>query len=136
MGTAGNAVAHSKKTHRLELPPNIEGEKNYTTILNKIMEFVGAKKFSSQFIPPFYIYSGFSVDGDDFDGPEVTLNKIAAENGLDNAFRAFRAEQLLFQLHKHVIKNRNHHSAINNKPFASIVTATEVEKNNFLIFIT
>lgn len=56
LGAAYQALEHAKKTHRLPLPPNIIGEKNYQIVLDKILEFLDAKELSSAYVKPFYVY--------------------------------------------------------------------------------
>jgi hypothetical protein len=124
IGWPGEAVMHSRRTHRLDLPPNIEGCRCYTEILESIKSFVGATEFTSEEIPPFFCYS--ELENDEIVAAELTLEKIAEENGKPNAFQVFKADSLLYLLRKVIVENRNLFSNTTDRPFHSPVHAWDM----------
>lgn len=120
------AMFHAKKSHRFKLPPNIEGEKSYVNILNAILDFMNIEEYSSQKMPPFYVYS--EMEGDHFEAAELTLAKITRENDVNNIFRVYQAEQLLFSMHKWCMKKKasSHSGSLIQKPLTSKFAAMEV----------
>lgn len=123
-------MLHAQKTHRLPLPPDTveNSESDYKKILKTIMNFLGVSEFNSSTIPPFYVYSDFNCN--DFDAADYVLKLIAEENGLPNAFRVFKAEQLLYQLHKFTTDSRNKYFVTEEKSFASIFIALEMMRQD------
>lgn len=125
LGTASEAQNHSVKTHRLPVPPNIEGEKDYAVIFNKIWTFLdgtdGKKK-----IPPIYVDPG--MKDEDIKAAEMTLEKIVREGGGGNnfVFRVYPLEHLLFRLHKKFIEAKNAKQGTSLKPFSSVFMAKDV----------
>lgn len=93
LGSAGPALAHAKKTHRLPLPPKIDGETDYKI---KILDFIGKHDSRNQ-IPPLFVETGHV--GIDIKAAVKTLGKITAQTG-NVVFRVYPLEELFYRLHK------------------------------------
>ncbi|KAL7030215.1 hypothetical protein ACKWTF_006577 [Chironomus riparius] len=124
MGFAATALQHSKNTHRLPIPPNIQGEKNYKRVLDEILKFLDVKELSSFYIPPFFVYDDFQSD--DYEAAQLTLQKIADENHCNNAFRILKSDQLLYSLNKHITAHNNDGKI----PLKSMVQARDIMRRD------
>ena len=125
MGFAATALQHSKNTHRLAIPPNIQGEKNYKRILDEILKFLDVKELSSLYVPPFFVYNDFQ--NDDYEAAQLTLQKIVDENRCNNGFRVLKADQLLYSLNKHIT---THCSKEENISLKSMVHARDLMRRD------
>jgi hypothetical protein len=137
-GSACDAMQHSKKYHHFELPPNyineeIERESSYENILKAILQFVNAKNFTSSQVPPFFVFSEFEQFN--INAAKLTLNKIADENNLDDAFRLYEAEQLLFSMNKRTTMYHNQKYKTDKQPINSKLIAMEMlRKDDFAYY--
>lgn len=116
LGSAGPAMIYSKKTHRIPLPPAIEGETNYEIILQKILDFIGDDK------PLIFVESGHVED--QIKAAMKTLEKITLEAGEDSVFfRVYPMEELFLRLHNKLS---------NDISFPSITyTLDKISRQNF-----
>lgn len=125
LGFAYMALEHSKKTHRLPVPPKTIGETNYHKVLDEMLNFLEVKEFCSTYVPPFYVYSDFQ--GDDYEAAAMILEKIADENKCNNGFRVLRAEQLLFSLNRQILC---HFEREDSHPFSSFIQAKDAMRHD------
>lgn len=125
LGTAAEAQIHSAKTHRLPVPPNIEGEKDYEVIFNKILMFLEGTNDKKK-IPPIYVDPG--TKDEEIKAAEMTLDKIVREGGGGNnfVFRVYPLEHLFFRLHKKFIESKNIKHGTSLKPFSSVFMAKDI----------
>jgi piRNA pathway germ-plasm component len=99
-GTAADAKFHSENTHKRESPPNIEGESDYSAILQQITSFMEADLSKKKSIQPIFVVD--SLNGEDLKIAQMTIQKICDEAGAENLFQIFPMEHLLFKLSKKV----------------------------------
>lgn len=125
LGKAAEAASYAEERHKRPIPPDIDGETDYSKIFNKIMNFLGADYSKRNEIPLMFVDPG--LNDVDYKAAVLTLEKIVREAGKDDMnFRLFPFEHLLFRLHKKCIETRNALTKSNDKPFSSILMAKDM----------
>lgn len=87
LGTAGDAALRSKKLHKRKLPPNTEGETDYSKIFEAIMKFLNANHSDQKSIPVLFVDTRDHNEG--LLAAEQTLKKIADRSGHAVLFQVF-----------------------------------------------
>lgn len=118
LGMYSAALEHAKNYHKRQLPPKIEGETDYSVMLNKILNFLGIDNLSIKGLPVLFVEPG--LKGEDYKTAKLTLDKLVKENGLQIEFRLYPIEYLLFKLHKKCIQETD------KVPFINVMHAKEM----------
>lgn len=118
-GFRDEAMHHAKKTHKLPLPPNIEGEEDYKIILNDIRKFVCEE---SHEIPLVFVNIRF--DSSEYQAAVLAVRKIFKEAGEpEMKFQLCPVDVLFLALQRKVIDTRNTSRGTNEAPIESILLA-------------
>ncbi len=104
MGSAADALENSKVFHRRGIPDDdTEGEKDTKKIFSSILNFLGAKSFTSKEVPP--MFTGLTADS--FEAAAFALENFAVDSAEEyNAFKLYPIDLFFFLLHKKFIQTK------------------------------
>ncbi|KAK6644730.1 hypothetical protein RUM43_000999 [Polyplax serrata] len=123
LGFAFEAQQNIKDIHGLPYPPYPEGNSNYSSIVNDILNFLNPGRLPNGQIPPVYCLQN------NINATESILQNLSGEMG-DSLFRVYPLHKLLFTLKNKCVENK--HSIEEVLGFPVLTNAIlEIEKDVF-----
>lgn len=117
LGESSTAKDHANETHKLPIPPNSKGYKDFVEILRQIINFLS----DEESIPILYCHTDEIMD------TKKVIDKIATQGGeLSLEIRVFPLEDLLYPLKDLTAKIANESSREKDMPFLNVVVTRDI----------